>query len=125
MVETPEGEDINSLSQGHDSGIFTHLLENRKSFFLSIESPSVENKKVPGSTSINLPEHWKNGSLKVNPDCLIYETETLLITLWGGIEIHTVNRLRVTLHIKLKANEYASFRDTARSFTLTARAIVS
>jgi len=113
VVDTPEGEDINSLAQGHDTEIFSHLLENRRSFFLSIETPSVENKKSPGSTSINLPEHQSKGSLKVNPDCLIYETETLLITLWGGIEIHTVNRLRVTLHIKLKANEYASFRDTA------------
>jgi len=113
VVDTPEGEDINSLAQGHDSAIFSHLLENRRSFFLSIETPSVENKKVQGSSSINLPEHWKNGSLKVNPDCLVYETEALLITLWGGIEIRTVNRLRVTLHIKLKTNEYASFRDTA------------
>ena len=113
VVDTPEGEDINSLAQGHDSEIFTHLLENRRSFFLSIENPSVENKKAPGSASINLPEPQSKGSLKVNPDCLIYETESLLITLWGGIEIHTVNRLRVTLHIKLKANEYASFRDTA------------
>jgi len=113
VVDTPEGEDINSLAQGHDSEIFTHLIENRKLFLFSIENPSVENKKVPGSTSINLPEHQKPGSLKINPDRLIYETETLQITLWGGIEIHTVNRLRVTLHIKLKTNEYASFRDTA------------
>jgi len=113
VVNTPEGEDINSLAQGHESEIFTHLLENRKPFLFSIENPSVENKKVQGSTSINLPEPQSKGSLKVNPDCLIYETETLLITLWGGIEIHTVNRLRVTLHIKLKTNEYASFRDTA------------
>uniref|UniRef100_UPI002601DFE4 CHC2 zinc finger domain-containing protein n=1 Tax=uncultured Methanomethylovorans sp. TaxID=183759 RepID=UPI002601DFE4 len=113
VVDTPEGEDINSLAQGHESEIFTHLIENRKPFFLSIENPSVENKKAQGSTSINLPEPQSKGSLKVNPDCLIYETETLLITLWGGIEIHTVNRLRVTLHIKLKANEYASFLDTA------------
>jgi 5S rRNA maturation endonuclease (ribonuclease M5) len=113
VVDTPEGEDINSLAQGHDSEIFSHLLKNRKPFFLSIENPSVENKKAPGSTSINLPEPQSKGSLKVNPDCLIYETDSLQITLWGGIELHTVNRLRVTLHIKLRANEYASFRDTA------------
>ena len=37
----------------------------------------------------------------------------MLITLWGGIEIHTVNRLRATLHIQHIANEYNSFRDTA------------
>jgi DNA primase catalytic core len=113
VVDTPEGEDTNSLAQGHDSEIFTHLLENRRSFFLSIENASVENRKIQGSTSLNLQEHHRSGKLIIKPDCLIYETESLVITLWGGIEIHPVNRLRVTLHIKLKANEYASFRDTA------------
>ena len=113
VVDTPEGEDINSLSQGHESEIFSHLIENRKPFLFSIENPSVENKKVPGSSTINIPEHYNNGALKVKPDCLIYETEKLQVTLWGGIELHTVNRLRVTLHIKLRSNEYASFRDTA------------
>jgi len=113
VVETPEGEDVNSLLQGHDNEIFSHLIENRKPFLFSIENTSVENRKVQRSTVINLPEHQKTGSLKVRTDCLVYETERLQITLWGGIEIHTVNRLRVTLHIKLKSNEYASFRDTA------------
>ena len=113
VVDTPEDEDINSLAQGHESEIFSHLIENRKPFFFSIETPSVENKKVPGSPMINLPEYQKTGSLKVKPDCLVYETDRLQITLWGGIEIHTVNRLRVTLHIKLMTDEYASFRDTA------------
>ncbi len=113
VVDTREGEDINSLSQGHESEIFSHLIENRKPFLFSIESLSVENKKAPGSTAINIPEHYNTGALKVKPDCLVYETDRLQITLWGGIEIHSVNRLRVTLHIKLKSNEYASFRDTA------------
>jgi len=113
VVDTPEGEDVNSLAQGHESEIFTHLIENRKSFLFSIERASVENKKALGSTSTNPPEDQKAGSLKVKPDCLTYETDKLLITLWGGIEIHTVNRLRATLHIQLKSNLYASFRDTA------------
>jgi len=112
VIDTPESEDINSLSQGHESEIFSHLIENRKPFLFSIETLSVENKKVQGSV-INLPEHQKTGSLKVKPDCLVYETEKLQLTLWGGIEIHTVNRLRATLHIQLKNNQYASFRDTA------------
>jgi hypothetical protein len=60
-----------------------------------------------------LREHYQTGSLKIKPDCLVYETDRLQITLWGGIEIHTVNRLRATLHIQLKNNQYASFRDTA------------
>jgi len=110
IVETPEGEDVNSLSIGHESEIFTHLLENRKPFSFSIESR--------GSTPNNSSNEKEDtgiitSGLKVTPDYMSYETNELTITLWGGIEIHTVNRLRATLHIKLKANEYNSFRDTA------------
>lgn len=104
-VDTPEGEDVNSLAQGHENEIFTHLLENRKPFLFSTENGSVEKEK-PFTRPIT-------SGLKVTPDYLLYETDHLTITLWGGIEIHTVNRLRATLHIQLKANEYNSFRDTA------------
>jgi DNA primase len=115
VVDTPKNEDINSLLQGHDPEILTHLLENRNLFPFSIETSSVEKEKP----SEPLPRG--RNTLKVNPDCLIYETDHLQITLWGGIEIHTVSRLRATLHIQLKpalsgaevANQYASFRDTA------------
>jgi DNA primase catalytic core len=105
VVDTPEGEDVNSLAQGHENEIFTHLLENRKPFLFSTENGSVEKEKpfVQPTTS----------GLKVTPDYMSYETDRLTITLWGGIEIHTVNRLRATLHIKLRNNEYLSFRDTA------------
>ena len=111
IVDTPEGEDVNSLAQGHESEIFTHLLQNRKPFILSTENHSIEKEKMQESgPTINTAIQ---NQLKVKPDCLIYETEKLQITLWGGIEIHTVNRLRTTLHIQLKNNQYASFRDTA------------
>ena len=105
VVETPEGEDVNSLAQGHENEIFTHLIDNRQPFSFSLETSSVEKEKpfTPPITS----------GLKVTPDFMSYETDHLTITLWGGIEIHTVNRLRATLHIKLKSNEYQSFRDTA------------
>jgi len=105
VVETPEGEDVNSLSIGHENEILTHLLENRKPFLFSTENGSVEKEKpfIQPITS----------GLKVTADYMQYETNHLIITLWGGIEIHTANRLRATLHIQLKSNEYNSFRDTA------------
>jgi DNA primase len=37
-IETPENEDINSLAQGHEPEIFTHLLDHRKPFLLSFEN---------------------------------------------------------------------------------------
>ena len=112
-VETPENEDVNSLLQGHDIEIFTHLIEHRKPFSFSTEQLSIEKEKNTEVSPINTFLNKQISTLKVNPDCLIYETTHLQITLWGGIELHTVSRLRATLHIQLKANQYNSFRDTA------------
>lgn len=111
VVETPEGEDVNSLSIGHESKIFTHLLDNRKPFLFSTENLSVENKK-PVESANNHQSPIENNQLKVTPDYIFYETNTLQITLWGGIELHQISRLRATLHIQLKSNIYAEFRDT-------------
>jgi DNA primase catalytic core len=119
-VETPENEDVNSLSIGHESEIFTHLIETRKQFSFSLEDQlkkepgapagnNIKTEPVPVSNTQSLIPIYQ---LRINPDCLIYETGHLLITLWGGIEIHTVTRLRATLHIELKSNAYNSFRDT-------------
>lgn len=119
-VETPENEDVNSLWQGHEPEIFSHLLENRREAPLNLPqgetSETVEIRNaVPLQRSGQTPSPKERAGerLLINPDCLLYETAHLQITLWGGIEIHTVNRLRATLHIKLKENEYLSFRDTA------------
>jgi len=118
VVETPEGEDVNSLAQGHEPGIFTQLLENRTPFLFSSE-PVVENQNRKSSiekekSQVSTPKnHGTENKLRVTADYMRYETAQLQITLWGGIEIHTVSRLRATLHIQLKDNEYISFRDTA------------
>ena len=54
VVETPEEEDINSLSIGHENGIFMELLKNRKPFSFSIEKKkAVETPRLaPTSTSV-------------------------------------------------------------------------
>jgi len=122
-VETPEGEDVNSLFISHEPEIFTYLLNNRKPFSFSIENfsdekdkKSIEREKTAQpestlSTSTLIPT--STTGLKITSDYLQYETACLTITLWGGIELHTVTRLRATLHIQQKSNEYLSFRDTA------------
>jgi hypothetical protein len=128
-VDTPESEDVNSLVQLHDPGIFTHLLDGRKPYQAETESSSFSTEEEPVEIKIeNSIENKKEEALlattpesssrstahlQVSADYLRYETDLMQITLWGGIEVHTVNRLRATLHIQLQENEYASFRDTA------------
>jgi DNA primase catalytic core len=117
VADTPEVEDVNSLLQGHDPEIFTHLLENRKSFFFSTERSESQNRKTSfekeKSRDNSQADPPEESSLKVTTDYIKYATEELEITLWGGIDINTVSRLRATLHVQLTGNTYVSFRDTA------------
>lgn len=89
-VDTPPGEDPNSLIIGHEPEILTHLIESRLFFSTEKESPSKPEPGRPGKLSTD------------NAELLLYETEELLITILGGIKITGLDRLRVTLKIERK-----------------------
>ena len=111
IVNTPEGEDVNSLSVGHESEIFTHLLETAQPFFiLSEESEKAEPAAEPKPQAATK-------LLSDNPEQLIYETNELKITIWGGIEKENLSRLKVSMHIKNKSNKYKSFRDDVNLYS--------
>jgi hypothetical protein len=96
-INTPEGEDVNSLAQSHDSGIFAHLVETRKPFSLSIE-----NKKE----TLNLTSHLNTE----NPEMLFYMNGVLNITVLGGIKVTGLDKLRVTLKLESKINKTLPLR---------------
>ncbi len=118
-VETPQDEDINSLLQGHEPEIITHLLENRKDLFLLTE-PSEASSRPEGVTNKNLgagelsgrvPEPKPSlledksagapaGRLNTkNPEYITYTTDELQIIILGGINLQQLDRLRITLKI--------------------------
>lgn len=113
-VETPGGEDVNSLHQMYENeNYFLELLDNRKritpetqSFFLSIENP-VEKEKP----KIIQPTTQESFLDTENPEQIIFESTELKITIWGGIEKENLSRLKISMHIKSKENKYRSFRD--------------
>ena len=124
-IETPENEDINSLWQGHEPELFTHLIESRKEFFLSAEKPA-----EPALRLVNTAENKTGREQKkspqpepasfldtTNPEQIIYESETLKVTIWGGIEKENLSRLKVSMHIKSKADKYRSFRDDVNLYS--------
>ena len=103
-VETPEGEDINSLMVGHENAgeLFKHLLDERSSLYLSEppkETPKQVLKSVPKQSILNTEdvEHIK------------WQKDNLCIEVWGGIDTHNLSRLRLSLHVYVKGG--ASFRD--------------
>ena len=102
-VETPESEDINSLSLGHEPELFTELINNRIPFSFSIEKKEVgSNNPEPETKPMQSePEPQpKTSNIKLettNPDYITYQTETLEFALLGGISIKQLDRMRVTL----------------------------
>ncbi|HAZ02545.1 MAG TPA: DNA primase [Marinilabiliales bacterium] len=92
-IETPKGEDINSLSVAYDTEIFIHLLENRKSFLLTeqIEIQESEPQQEPVRTTGKLNTR--------NPEFITYTTEELQIIILGGINLQQLDRLRITVKI--------------------------
>ena len=105
-VETPGGEDVNSLHQMYESEeYFLELLEERKLLF-STENSNEKKKEAepPQQTIQNLLD-------TENPEQITFETNELKITIWGGIEKENLSRLKISMHIKSKENKYRSFRD--------------
>ncbi len=89
-VETPEGEDINSLFLNYDKDAILQLIDERKLFLLS-EETEVEPPEIPLEIEGRL-----NTS---NPEFITYTTPELQIILLGGINLQQLDRLRATIKI--------------------------
>lgn len=118
-VETPEGEDINSLLQGHDQDIITHLLESRQVFLLNEEIEWTDEEQSPAADATGLntwnPEPGEGGSrsetqwsqakpmpLMVNfsnEQFITCQSGDLQIIILGGVNLQQLDRLRLTIKI--------------------------
>jgi DNA primase len=112
-------KDVNETAQAHeDETIFTQLINERTTIFLSNENKSsIEKEKQSPELPIKTDD-TEQGILNCNnPEQLIYENNWLTATVWGGIEIENLSRLKVSLHIQLKSNKYRSFRDDVNLYS--------
>lgn len=97
VVNTPEGEDVNSLAQGHDQEIFLHLLQARTvltSLTFSIEKPSVDQSGTPPSPGYKL---------EILSHRMIYRTATASYHIKGDLQ-GNFEALRVSLDIEHPLN---------------------
>lgn len=98
IIDTPEEEDINSLSIGHEPGIFTELLNNRKPFSFSTEIFSDEKEK--SCQSLNQKNQGSdNGLNTTNPYKITYATQTAIYHIKGGLP-KALDSLKITLEIE-------------------------
>ncbi len=108
IIETPKGEDVNSLLDGHSSEIFTELLNSRKNGSTKRQLKIEEAKPIQNDSikTIDEQEEAKEENQlpavahrlnTENPDYITYEKGDLKCVLLGGISIQQIDRLRVTL----------------------------
>lgn len=140
-VNTPEGEDVNSLAQSHDAGVLLHLIEKRNdpNYTFEVVKPLTEkvaeqqpekteksSRKKDAFSDVNeaykkesepLPAPTESKLNTDNPERISFETEALHITIWGGIEKENLSRLRVSLHIKSKLDKYKAYRDDVNLYS--------
>nr|WP_319570052.1 CHC2 zinc finger domain-containing protein [uncultured Draconibacterium sp.] len=89
-VETPEGEDINSLFLNYDKEAILQLIDERKLFLL----PEETEVEAP-----EMPQQIKGKLNTANPEFITYTTKELQIILLGGINLQQLDRLRATIKI--------------------------
>jgi DNA primase len=107
QVQTPDNEDINSLIHSHEPSILSHLIENRTAFFFSTEQPAEHHPSksqtmtAPPQTSINLSNPLGGNPLKIiSAELLIYEVNSLKISILGGVKLTGLDKLRATLKME-------------------------
>jgi len=108
-IETPKGEDPNSLLESHDPEIFTHLIETR------IESKQQNlifssEKQLNGTASKGHNPDYSPKINTANPELILYETSQLHITILGGIKITGLDKMRVTLKVTSKEKDHLPLR---------------
>ena len=98
-VETPEGEDTNSLAASHEPGILNHLLEQRQTVASSSTESSIEGEAKATATPQSQPAFQSSELDTTNPNRLIYSTTTATYHIKGGIRTE-LDTLRVSLDIE-------------------------
>ena len=102
-VATPDEEDINSLVQGHEAEILTHLINERTTIFSSIEEKSEPTQEAE---SIKLPTITTTGNLNTsNADYISFVYENLLFSIIGGIALYPLDKLKITLKIQIAKSQ--------------------
>lgn len=102
-VNTPDDEDVNSLVQNNKSEILNYLIEKREVLYLSEKNE----ERSPAVGNLNIE----------NPDYLVYKTDVLEISVLGGIAMHNMDKLKVTLRI-IKTDPWTNPKQANPLFTL-------
>jgi DNA primase len=98
-VNTPEGEDPNSLIQSHEQEILTHLIDKRQILFSSSAYTKVPADKNEEKNTLATSSFTTVKLNTKNPEYITYAYENLNLHIIGGIAIYPIDKLKITLKI--------------------------
>ena len=113
-VETPEGEDINSLLQGHEPEILSHLINERKPISSKTKEQGNDTQAPPEPEPVPEQQSQLNTT---NPDKITYTENQLHFIIWGGIEKDNIHRLKLNLLVQLKGDGFKYFQDDVNLYS--------
>jgi len=117
-IETPENEDINSLAQGHEPEVFTHLINQRKQVApLNLPQGETSENPLANPAPSLLGRAGEGLLLTANPNKLIFTTSSLRFTIWGGIEKDNLHRLKVNLLVEHTADSLKYYQDDVNLYS--------
>lgn len=102
-VETPEGEDVNSLMHSHEAGIFVHLVGQRSPFSFSPEGVLRTKETLSADRPDKKPATSTSQLDTSNPLKIIYRTVTANYYVKGGLRNES-DSMRVSLDIEHPQN---------------------
>ena len=98
-VETPQGEDVNSLLVAHGKEVFAHLLENRK----PLAPPNLPQGEASDNQAVNQPSPLRGDReghlITANPHKLTYATPNAIYHIKGGLG-KALDNMKVTLEVE-------------------------
>ena len=112
-VDTPDEEDINSLIQGHDPEILSHLIKSRK----SVSSSDKTKNDIPEKVSQSMTPPQEAVLNTKNPQKITYREGDLLLIIWGGVERENVHRLRVNLLVQKEGDTMRYYQDDVNLYS--------
>ena len=115
-VNTPDGEDVNSLLMGHEPGILEHLIKEREFLFSSEKTTTELAKKI--KPKVEIPKELLPKKLDVsNPEFMTMLYNELAFTVMGGLSMYPLDRLKVTLKIE-KVGSYKALHRLRQTIDL-------
>jgi 5S rRNA maturation endonuclease (ribonuclease M5)/ABC-type dipeptide/oligopeptide/nickel transport system ATPase component len=121
-VETPEGEDINSLYVKYDKDAVLQLIDERITpaplnlpqgeTFGTAKNRSAVPLKQAVPAPFPLGRVGDGPLVTTNPEYITFEAYGLLFVLLGGLNLHQLDRMRVTLKISVLEAPVQSIRHT-------------